>query len=158
MTHWWRNSRGYIEGRVILADGSSRRVRQHRWIMEQHLGRALVPGEIVHHKNGKRNDNRLANLEVMTGRDHARHHYPEKRGKLIAAQPEASAALVAHNRKHGPWNKAGPMYADYPCAICGAVVTRKRKDQEKGFRRGYNVTCSPKCRGINRKQLNRKDS
>jgi transposase-like protein len=50
--------RTYIGGRYIF---------EHRYIMEQHLGRLLEPGEVVHHLNGNKLDNRLENLELIQG-------------------------------------------------------------------------------------------
>ncbi|KKN76139.1 hypothetical protein LCGC14_0373340 [marine sediment metagenome] len=50
---------GYVR---LTVDGE--RVHEHRVIMERKLGRRLVDGESVHHKNGVRDDNRPDNLEL----------------------------------------------------------------------------------------------
>jgi transposase len=42
--------------------------------MEMHLGRFLRKDECVHHKNGNRADNRLANLELTTPSRHMSYH------------------------------------------------------------------------------------
>lgn len=57
------DGRGYV---VLSLKG--RRVAQHRHVMERLLGRALLPEENVHHKNGDRSDNRSANLELWSTR------------------------------------------------------------------------------------------
>jgi hypothetical protein len=53
--------------------GRDSRILEHRFVMSQALGRPLVKGESIHHKNGDRLDNRIENLELWTGKQPSGH-------------------------------------------------------------------------------------
>lgn len=53
---------------------NGKKVDEHPYIMEQHLGRKLDRLECVHHINGDKRDNRLENLELMPLSEHSRLH------------------------------------------------------------------------------------
>lgn len=57
-----------------LVDGTRKRFKCHRHILEMILGRKLYHFEIVHHINGNRLDNDLNNLKIMTIEEHSSTH------------------------------------------------------------------------------------
>lgn len=99
---WWINAKGYTEGKVWVDEHTQIRVKKHRWLMENHLGRKLRADEDVHHKDGDKQNNVIENLEVISHGDHSTHHNLKRtyksgyKLKLTTEQrAERSAAMKA---------------------------------------------------------------
>ncbi len=63
-----REPHGYIYINKVDHPNAQKRGRiyEHTFVMSEHLGRPLIKGESVHHKNGVRDDNRIENLELWS--------------------------------------------------------------------------------------------
>ena len=80
-----------------------------RLVTENKIGRYLYSGEIVHHKNGNKIDNRPKNLEVMTKSEHRKLHmvtppnlglrkYKNKIDKIIELRKQGLFAYQISNK------------------------------------------------------------
>lgn len=84
-------SNGYVK--VCLGEGhpdADQRgyVYEHRLIASRMLGRSLLPGEIVHHKDGDKANNDPSNLEVKPSRAHHQaEHRTRDSGRRLPDEP-----------------------------------------------------------------------
>jgi hypothetical protein len=73
----WKGGRSYTisnQKKYILILINGKYIKEHRWVMEQHIGRKLLRSEDVHHKDGNTLNNSIDNLEILTKSEHAHYH------------------------------------------------------------------------------------
>lgn len=100
----WRGGRVIDKDGYVLVKASDHPnrdrhgyVREHRIVMERHLGRLLTADEVVHHKDGDKQNNDPANLEVY--QRNAQHLAETLKGKRPNWTPEGVAAMRANGHR-----------------------------------------------------------
>lgn len=113
---WWKGGRSLTDaGYVTVAApadypfpqsvNATNRIREHRMVMELHLGRALARSEVVHHVNGDRADNRIENLELHGSHSEHMSEHADASADRMRANSEATRRI------------------DATCRTCGAAYT-----------------------------------
>jgi len=78
----WKGGKVINGDYVSLLMPNGYRMKEHRLVVSQHLKRHLKSDEIIHHINGKKMDNRLINLLIMTPNEHAKYHATTDRRRI----------------------------------------------------------------------------
>lgn len=104
-------------------------VYEHIAMAEESIGRPLREGEIVHHLNGRRDDNRKTNLLVIEHNQHAKLH-----AWLDNGAPYEGTLRVNSGKSLEPRN----------CLVCGITIQASN-----------NKHCSTKCSNIGRRIVER---
>ena len=94
-------------------------IYEHHYVYWKNMGCLLEVGEVIHHKNGNRRDNRFVNLELLDGIEHSRQH-TSKRGVAVVF-------LI--------------------CPICFSLFMRERRQTHIIKQKCLYAYCSRSCSG-----------
>lgn len=125
----WTDKRGY-RWIYVTENGRRRAKREHRDVMEKHLGRKLCPEELIHHVNGVKDDNRVENLSLEDWSKHTtEHHTGSTRNDLTK---KAQQVLASYREEHKRLHEINAELLD---ALIGLIADY---DEER-----YAIDCSP---------------
>lgn len=103
-------------------------VREHRLVYEQFLGRYLTKEEEIHHINGKKDDNRIENLQKYSKSEHTTLHQKKDLSKRTCSGcPKINTRQT--KKGHFLWYKNPNLLDSWYCDNCYRKYKRRLKNK-----------------------------
>ena len=102
-------------------------VREHRLIMEKHLGRYLTKQEEIHHIDGNKKNNEISNLLLTDRSNHARIEFTGNKYRLISNRDKRTCYFDETHKTYTRNNGFMEWYKYRDNFMCSSCYHKERK-------------------------------
>jgi hypothetical protein len=111
---------------------NGKKVLEHRWIMQNHLGRELKTSEHIHHINENKLDNRIETLKIVNNSSHKKFHIKDWKNERPCSRCKKNKFLSEFKlRLNNPKSKNRRRFYDSWCKECCKEVHRNWRHEKQ---------------------------